>query len=367
MIYVVRRGFTLLELLVTIGIIGVLASIVIVAIDPTGAFTGARNSERKVNLQAYDKAINQYVISEWELPSSSIPSDGVNALPICRVGITDVTCVNLDNLVPDYMATLPVDPAETNTNYTGYSVYKDNSERVKILSIYDDQLPGTDSASDYVAYWRFDENSGSTATDSSSNNHDGTINGATAGTETPATITFQNERSLDLDGDTDYVSVPAAASLRPASAISICSWVYMRSWHTGEDQDIIVRSGQLNGSANYAFEFNNDPSSDRRDLTFRSAGSTVLTYSAGSSVIDLNEWNHLCVTYDNITARIYANGTLVATSSGDGTDLSTTSQTIYLGGRDGSSGDSTDGYLDDLRIYARELTAAEVTSLANGN
>ena len=62
-------GFTLLEILLVVGIIAILASIVIVALNPTKQFSQVRNTQRKANLSELNKALYQYYIDNSRYPT----------------------------------------------------------------------------------------------------------------------------------------------------------------------------------------------------------------------------------------------------------------------------------------------------------
>ena len=143
-----HKGFTLLELLVVIGIIGVVASVVIVAVKPSKNILSARDAERTSHANQLEKAYLQYLIDKWQLPNDSQIAEGAaGKRPICRGGVTsDTTCVNADLLVPVYLASLPVDVTEPCPNYTGYQVYK-KSSRVQVIATWLGTLTATGGCS----------------------------------------------------------------------------------------------------------------------------------------------------------------------------------------------------------------------------
>src|SRR3990167_1245836 len=64
------KGFTLIEILLVIGIIAVLATVVIVALDPVTRFADARNSRRLSDIQNILTAVQQYIVdNQGSLPS----------------------------------------------------------------------------------------------------------------------------------------------------------------------------------------------------------------------------------------------------------------------------------------------------------
>lgn len=121
-----HQGFMFIELLIVMGVFGIIATIAIVAINPAKHFCQTNNTKRHFAAREYTNAVNQYEIkTKQRIGGSNVPVGEVNAQPICAAGVTtDITCINADALVPDFLIQLPHDVVEVNPNFSGYSMYR---------------------------------------------------------------------------------------------------------------------------------------------------------------------------------------------------------------------------------------------------
>jgi prepilin-type N-terminal cleavage/methylation domain-containing protein len=120
-------GFTMIELLVVIGILGILAAMIIAAINPRRQLANAKVAEATRETREIKKAIESYIIqrgtSGLALPFT-IPSGSGSAIELCKYGQTG-TCLSVDQLVTDLVLTdIPSHSAVATTSPgTGYKVY----------------------------------------------------------------------------------------------------------------------------------------------------------------------------------------------------------------------------------------------------
>lgn len=117
------KGFTLLELLVVIGIIGILAGIVIVAINPGRQFAQARNAQRWNDVNAVLNAVHQYAVDN----NGTVPSI-ITATPT-KIGSAVGEIDLCDELVPTYITSIPYDPRDGSfTDCASYASFYNISE-----------------------------------------------------------------------------------------------------------------------------------------------------------------------------------------------------------------------------------------------
>jgi type II secretory pathway pseudopilin PulG len=126
-----------MELIVSIGIIGVLAVIVIINVNPTKNLANARNAQRESDVLTLMNAVHQYLVDKGDLPAT-IPV--VAMKEVCKSGDAGFLCdggVRLEMLSGTYLSGIPTDPLAPSTGTgTRYWMAKDTRGRVTVIAAY---------------------------------------------------------------------------------------------------------------------------------------------------------------------------------------------------------------------------------------
>jgi prepilin-type N-terminal cleavage/methylation domain-containing protein len=130
-----RRGFTLVELLLVIAILALLMFVTIQAISPDKQLGSARNAARRQDVNSIVNAVYQYLIDKNPMPST-IPVASFKE--ICKTGMTGSQCnngVDLGVLTGVYINTIPVDPQKPATaTGTNYWIQSNGINRITVLA-----------------------------------------------------------------------------------------------------------------------------------------------------------------------------------------------------------------------------------------
>jgi len=205
--------------------------------------------------------------------------------------------------------------------------------------------------SNLAAWWKLDDGSGTTAADSSSNNHHGTLINSPYFHPSFGRL----DGTLRLDGIDDYVSLPNV--FNPAQTpFTISAWVRLNTKLGTNTQSIFQQEGTNGRGLLYR-----DAATDRLGCYLGGVG----TYSGTAVFATTDQWHHVCMTYDGAMVKLYVNG------AEDGSrTVAAESETseFRLGGHKAPSSalDYWDGFIDEVRIYERALSASEVLMLAGG-
>jgi type IV pilus assembly protein PilA len=124
-----QSGFTLIEILVVIGMIALLATIVIIAINPARQFAQGRNTQRTSNVNTILNAIGQNLADNkgvFNCPGVTITASAQHI----GTGAVNLTC-----LTPTYIPTgIPTDPTNGTAADTQYTVLVDAVGRYTVCA-----------------------------------------------------------------------------------------------------------------------------------------------------------------------------------------------------------------------------------------
>ncbi len=140
-----RRGFTLLEILLVVAAIGILAGIVILAINPGKQLGDTRNAQRDSDVNTILNAVYQYSIdNDGSMPggidavtgsSQVLGTSGSGCDATCTADTTVAACVDLSgDLVATYIVGIPTDPSSGDATNTDYYINQDANGRITVGS-----------------------------------------------------------------------------------------------------------------------------------------------------------------------------------------------------------------------------------------
>jgi YD repeat-containing protein len=235
------------------------------------------------------------------------------------------------------------------TGGTEYLAGKLDEVRIYSRTLTASEILGLAHDPSLEALVKFDEGTGTTASDNSGMGHDGTLNnGATW-------ATGQSGNALSLDGTDDNVSLSLETGL-PANNASqtVANWMNVASNPSGTQ---------------CAVDLHNDGSASALQIGFRNGN--VTAWNHGGNVLaqetppSAGSWHHVAYTYDGTTHTLYIDGVSAGTSTASPQTAAVTS--FVLGRWNGGPGEYFAGKLDELRVYSRTLSATEIAGLAGGN
>ena len=208
-----------------------------------------------------------------------------------------------------------------------------------------------------VAAYAFSEGSGTTVADASGNGNSGVL------TNGPLFVAGKNGGGVSLDGVNDFVNLSNPLSLRLTGSMTLSAWIKSSAFPF--DDAAIISKRQ---SSNTGYQLDTTVDSGPRTIGFKisdASGNGIARY--GATALALNTWYHVAGVYNasGRTMTVYLNGQ-VDNGAQIGTvpaAQSNSNQNVNLGRRPGVPGTfNFAGVLDDVRIYNRALTQAEIQS-----
>jgi arabinan endo-1,5-alpha-L-arabinosidase len=199
-----------------------------------------------------------------------------------------------------------------------------------------------------VAWWKLNEGSGNIAKDSSTNNNNGSIIGATWMTGDP-----NRDVALVFDGIDDYIDLPDGFSGFDGSTISV--WTYLNNVN-GLAGFIDIGNGDSNN--NIFFGHN---SANLVFIVFN--GTTNLGNIMATNAIELNKWQHFAATVDVCGyAVLYKNGVPIKTGT-TSPPWNVIRTNNYIARNNQLADAYYQGRLADIRIYKKAMDANDIKDI----
>ncbi len=401
------KSFTLVELLIVIGILAILTAAVVVVLNPAELLKQARDSKRLQDLTSIDKSlqVSQAIYPDISLGTASTVYVSIaDTTSTCaNIGLPSLpsgwsyACVTSSNLTRSdgtgwmpvnfqdvnlvgavQLQALPIDP--TNTTSTGlyYTYTMGGSWQITSLTESDkyaanaandggqdhamlekgSDLTLTPFAHGLVGYWKFDESSGTTAYDSSGWGNNGTMYSAST---TAANITTSSGcvsgRCLDLDGVDNYVDVPRDSSITMADKFSISVWIRTNDI---TDRQFMISNKNGGGTKQYEYQIYESKLSI---YLWKSGGSIGLS---SDNVLSSDTLYNFVTVYDGSTLKHYVNGSPDGELSTSGV-LYSAEDPMHIGKMWGTDNGQwfVNGMMDSLKLYKRALSSGEVEAMYN--
>jgi len=196
-----------------------------------------------------------------------------------------------------------------------------------------------------VGYWKFDEGAGVKAMDYSGNGNTGTITGATW-------TSGKLGQALSFNGTSDLVNT--GSDLYGTGTFTVCAWAKPKSTAAW-----VLKA--ISGNGRSFFDNINTGSNNYWILSSDGGANTV--WSATDALV-LNTWQHVCgVRLSSGLATMYVNGAVSGSENQNSGTPETYGYATVIGASRSDATSPFDGLIDDVRIYNRALSQAEITAL----
>ena len=201
---------------------------------------------------------------------------------------------------------------------------------------------------DLHGWWRLDEGSGTTVFDFSGNGNDGALRNG------PTWAAGKIGGAIQLDGTDDFVEIPHDVSLTASNEVTVMAWIYARRLEVpgAGYQGIVAKSNDPRSYSLYT------TAAGPLHFSTTSGGAYVGTVS--NAPVPINQWVHVCAMVESGHHEYYINGQPAGTG-GSGIVLPGAADTAsVMIGRTPEGSREFGGMIDDVRIYMRGLTQAEI-------
>ena len=208
--------------------------------------------------------------------------------------------------------------------------------------------------------WTLSDNTGTTAADSSGNNHPATLYGGASWTTDPT-----RGPVLALNGSTGYAATTGPA-VDTQGSFTVSAWVNATGFANGAWQTFLSQQATTNSG----FYLERDPATGDWAFTMAQTDTNPPPIARVESPTPAvaNTWTHLAGTYDSATATMtfYVNGAAVGTATNTQPISTTGSLAIGHGFYNATADNYANGSISDVQAYQFPLSATDITEIYQG-
>ncbi|OYT15809.1 MAG: hypothetical protein B7C24_11045 [Bacteroidetes bacterium 4572_77] len=210
----------------------------------------------------------------------------------------------------------------------------------------------TGNETNLIAYYKLNETSGTTASDSqSSGNYDGTLSNMTGNEWFPSPAFFGPKNCLDFDGNNDEV---ISSNIGSISGKTISAWVKLAN--TTQQAGGLVSIERSDGAVFDAIVYNETGNG-------WGFGSDGFNRTSWSNITETStDWIHLAATYSNNDYKLYRNGLLICTHTSDAVYSFPSNTRVLIGHRHTGAGGTPflNAQIDEVQVWDVVKTADEI-------
>jgi hypothetical protein len=216
-----------------------------------------------------------------------------------------------------------------------------------------------------IALWAFDEGSGTTALDSSGNNHSASVVNA-------AYVTGWSNTALFFSGSNSYAFIPDSSGGGTTGAgldMGTRDWTVAAWVNTTNSGMVVTKMAYVGGPNPDGWGLSISANGTLGAVLHKSNVGTVNIFAGDGNLVNDGQWHHVAAVFNRSGNLVRymdgaATGTQYNLASLNGQALDNTNQ-LRIGARD-QSGDEVyfRGRVDDARVYARALSPQEIAALA---
>ncbi len=304
------NGFTLIEVLISIGIVIILSTLIITGMQPATQLARSRDNRRSVHLSEI-----------WYAVSTAIRDDNIDCVfpqdTFRTIGTGELEFELFSCIYPEYLRNTVYDPTHGHFNsltddyYTGYQIWQNPTNNEISL-----RAP-------------FAENS---------------------------LINLNEDLALLFDGEERSANIGNETILVPTSGFTLEAWIFFEGSLVGLYPIFSKNNSSATNQSSYELRILDG---NLGILLFNGTGSSINVFAEKNL---LNEWNHVAAMWDGSELSLFINGELIAFSQ-NVNSIQSGNVNAHIGSRQEES--FFRGKISEVRFFEGASTAEEIKSRMN--